>query len=158
MRSDVPPLYRLPMLVLGFIALGVGVGAGLVRLGWGFPLPSPALLPLHGPLMVSGFFGTLISLERAVAIGRRWAYLAPLLSGIGGLSLIAGAPVTTGAFFITAGSLVLAIASLSVYLRQRAIFTATLALGAASWLAGNAPLLRGLPGPHGAPRGGGFFV
>lgn len=158
MRSDVPPLYRLPMLVLGFIALGVGVGAGLARLGWGFPLPSPAFLPLHGPLMVSGFFGTLISLERAVAIGRRWAYLAPLLSGIGGLSLIAGAPVTTGAFFITAGSLVLAIASLSVYLRQRAIFTATLAFGAASWFAGNTLWLAGRPVSEVVPWWAGFLV
>lgn len=70
-RRDVPSLYRLPMLILGFIALGLGVGAGLVRLGWNFPLPSPGLVMLHGPLMVSAFFGTLISLERAVAIARR---------------------------------------------------------------------------------------
>lgn len=157
-RSDVPPLYRLPMLLFGFIALGVGVGAGLARLGWNFPLPSPSLMMLHGPLMVSGFFGTLISLERAVALGRRWAYGAPLLTGLGGAALIAGAPVAAGALLIAAGSLVMLLASLSVYRRQRAIFTATLALGAASWLAGNVLWSAGISVSEIVPWWAGFLV
>lgn len=157
-QRDVPPLYRLPMLILGFIALGLGVGAGLARLGWGFPLPSPALVVLHGPLMVSGFFGTLISLERAVALGRRWAYAAPVLAGLGGAALIAGAPVTAGALLMAGGSLILLLASLSVYWRQRAIFTATLALGAASWFAGNVLWSAGLSVPAIVPWWAGFLV
>ena len=158
MNGDLRPVYRLPLLILGFLALGLGVGAGLARLGWNFPLPSPTLLPLHGPLMISGFLGTLISLERAVALGRLWAYCASLLTALGGAALIAGAPVAAGAGLMTAGSAVLVIASLSVYLRQRAIFTATLALGAASWLAGNALWLGGLPVPEVAPWWAGFLV
>jgi len=157
-NGDLRPVYRLPLLILGFLALGLGVGAGLARLGWNFPLPSPTLLPLHGPLMISGFLGTLISLERAVALGRLWAYCASLLTALGGAALIAGAPVAAGAGLMTAGSAVLVIASLSVYLRQRAIFTATLALGAASWLAGNALWLGGLPVPEVAPWWAGFLV
>ena len=51
------------------------VGAGLLRLGWAVPRPATELAAFHGPLMVSGFFGTVISLERAVALARRWAYL-----------------------------------------------------------------------------------
>lgn len=157
-RSDVPPLHRLPLLILGFIALGLGVGAGLVRLGWNFPLPSPGLMMLHGPLMASGFFGTLISLERAVALAKRWAYGAPLLSGLGGAALIAGAPAAIGALLIAAGSLVMLVASLSVYRRQRAIFTATLALGAASWLAGNILWVAGLSVSQVVPWWAGFLV
>ena len=62
------------------LALLTGLWAGLARLGWAVPLPRPGFSSLHGPLMVSGFLGTLISLERAVALGRPWAYAAPLLS------------------------------------------------------------------------------
>lgn len=157
-HDDVPPPYRLPMLILGFISLGLGVGAGLARLGWNFPLPSPGLITLHGPLMVSGFFGTLISLERAVAIAKRWAYGAPLLAGLGGASLIAGAPVIIGALLIAAGSLVMLAASVSVYRRQRAIFTATLALGAASWLAGDILWSAGFSVARVVPWWAGFLV
>jgi len=42
--------------------------------------------------MVSGFLGTLISLERAVALKARWPYAAPLLSGLGDAALIVGGP------------------------------------------------------------------
>ncbi len=157
-RRDVPPLYRLPMLILGFAALGLGVGAGLARLGWNFPLPSPGLVLLHGPLMVSGFFGTLISLERAVALGRRWAYAAPALAGLGSAALVAGAPVIAGALLIAGGSVIMLLASLSVWLRQRAIFTATLALGAASWLAGNVLWSAGFSVPEVVPWWAGFLV
>ncbi len=34
--------------------------------------------------MIAAFFGTVISLERAVAIGHGWAYSAPLAAGTGG--------------------------------------------------------------------------
>jgi hypothetical protein len=34
------------------------------------PLPWPDQLILHGPLMVGGFIGTLIGLERAVGISK----------------------------------------------------------------------------------------
>jgi hypothetical protein len=38
--------------------------------------------------MVFGFIGTLIALERAVALGRRAALLAPGASALGGLLLL----------------------------------------------------------------------
>ncbi len=34
----------------------------------------------HGPFMTLGFIGTVICLERAVALDRTWGYLAPLAS------------------------------------------------------------------------------
>jgi hypothetical protein len=40
--------------------------------------------------MVAGFLGTLIALERAVALRRRWMYLCPLVSGFGGLVMLSG--------------------------------------------------------------------
>lgn len=57
---------RFPLMGLGMLALLAALWAGLVRLGWGLPPLRPTLPIAHGPLMVSGFLGTLISLERAV--------------------------------------------------------------------------------------------
>src|SRR5574340_831369 len=89
--------FRLPLLILGFVSLASGVLAGLARLGWGVPAPMAQLVLLHGPLMVCGFLGTVIGLERAVALGRRWAYAGPLLTGLGGVAILAGLPVSLGA-------------------------------------------------------------
>jgi hypothetical protein len=86
--------------------------------------------------MVCGFFGVVISLERAVAIGRYWAYLGPLLGGAGCVAAIAGlSPIAAG--FFVAASLVLLAASIDIFRRQTALFTFTLALGAACWSVGN---------------------
>ena len=158
MSADFGPAQRLPLLALGFIALVVGVAAGLVRLGVNIPLPSPATALLHGPLMVSGFFGTVIGLERAVALARRWAYAAPLLTGLGALALIAGVPVAIAGTVMTLGSLVLLAASLEVLRRQRELFTLTLALGAACFVVGNLVWVLGLPVAAAAPWWMAFFV
>lgn len=65
MHRDVPVAYRIPLLIAGFVSLTFGIGTGLVRLGWNFPLPAAGLAAYHGPLMVCGFLGTVIALERA---------------------------------------------------------------------------------------------
>jgi hypothetical protein len=125
-----------PLLILGFIGLFAGAGAGLARLGWTVPDVAATAAALHGPLMICGFFGVVISLERAVAIGGRWAFLGPLLAGVGGLAAIAGA-TTVAPWLFVMGSLVLLAATLDIFRRQRALFTFTLTLGALSWSAGN---------------------
>ena len=135
--AGLPPPWRVPLLMLGFIALFVGTGAGLARLGWAMPALAVSAVPLHGPLMIGAFFGSVISLERAVAIGRGWAYLGPLLAGAGGMAALFGA-IGIGAALLLAASLLLLAASLDVWRRQRALFTFTLVLGAACWTAGNA--------------------
>jgi hypothetical protein len=83
----------IPFLALAILALLFAMWAGLLRLGWALPtLPTLALA--HGPLMISGFLGVLIPLERAVAINsprneyaglplrsRKWMFAAPLACG-----------------------------------------------------------------------------
>jgi hypothetical protein len=142
---DIGPLGRVPLLVLALASLFVGVGAGLARFGWSFPLPSPELSALHGPLMVSAFFGTVISLERAVAVGRRWTYLGPLLTGLSGVAALLGAPLTPVAALTLAGSAIMLGASAAIYHKQRELFTLTLALGAASWTFGSLLWFAGRP-------------
>jgi hypothetical protein len=134
--GDLRPLQRAPLLVLGFAGLLVGTGAGLARLGWSIPAAAAAVTSLHGALMICAFFGVVISLERAVAIGRYWAYLGPLLGGAGCVATIAGASAIAAWFFVAA-SLVLLAASIDIFRRQTALFTFTLALGAACWAVGN---------------------
>lgn len=139
--------FRLPLLILGFASLAFGVFAGLARMGWKVPLSSAQLMLLHGPLMVSCFLGTVIGLERAVALGRRWAYLGPLLTGLGGVAILTGFPVTVGAALVTLGSIVLVTGTVTIMLRQRELFMVTMVLGAASWLAGNVLWLAGAAVP-----------
>lgn len=130
------PLQRVPLLALGLIGLAAGVGAGLARLGWSAPAWAVSVSSLHGPLMVGGFLGLVIALERAVAIGHTWAYLGPLLTGVGTLAALAGAaPVTAWCF--VAGSFLLLVASADVFRRQNALFTLILAVGALCWCVGN---------------------
>lgn len=150
--------YRIPMLVAGFISLAFGIGSGLLRLGWDFPLPSNGLATFHGPLMVCGFLGTVIALERAVAIGQRWAYLGPFFAALGGLSLIVGLPWLIGVALVTIASVVLSIATAHIFIRQRALFTLTLLLGSLSWLLGNIFWLGGLTIAQVAPWWISFLV
>jgi hypothetical protein len=137
MSRDLSPAWRVPLLVLAMISLVAGAGMGLARLGWSVPHTITNSAGGHGPLMICGFFGTVIGLERAVAIGARWAYLGPLLSGLGGLALGLGLDGAFAAMALSAGSLVLLLASVLVFRRQRALHTFTLVLGTAAWLAGN---------------------
>lgn len=134
---SLPPAFRLPLLFLGMLALVTGVLGGLTRLGWPAPPPVAAAAGWHGALMISAFFGTVISLERAVALGHPWTYLAPAMAGAGGVTLLAGAPAGLAQVLLAGAAAVLLIASIGVLRRQPAAFTAVLALGALSWLLGN---------------------
>ena len=149
---------RLPLLAMGMVALLSGLWAGLLRLGWELPFLRPTLPPHHGPLMVSGFLGTLIGLERAVALGRGWAYAAPLLSGLGGLILIAGVHPAAGQVLILAGSLGLVAIFLVIVQRRPALYTVTMGLGACAWVLGNFLWFLGWPIYHIVFWWAGFLV
>jgi hypothetical protein len=132
-------------MALGMIALLAAMWAGLIRLGWGLPLLQPTLPMSHGPLIVCGFLGTVIGVERAVALGRPWTYLGPLLTGLGGLALIGGLPGPVGPLLITLSSLMLVIVFGLILRLQLAPFTITMAIGALLWLVGNTLWLLGWP-------------
>ncbi|OHC65653.1 MAG: hypothetical protein A3H93_18690 [Rhodocyclales bacterium RIFCSPLOWO2_02_FULL_63_24] len=135
--SDLRPAARLPLLVLGMLSLLGGVLAGLARLDWGVPAVAAGAAGWHGALMISAFLGTVIGLERAVALGRGWAYLAPAAAGLGGMALLAGAPLLLAQLLAVAAATVLLAASVQVLLRLVAPFTLILAVGALCWLIGN---------------------
>jgi hypothetical protein len=136
------PRARLALLALGFISLAFGVAGGLARLS--AINVSLNAVALHGALMVSAFFGTVISLERAVALERPWAYGAPLAAGLAGLLLLAGRPMEGFALATLAAGLLVA-ATIAIFFRQRSVEMGALAAGAAAWLIGNASVFYGLP-------------
>src|SRR5690625_5534773 len=80
-------------------AAAVVIGAlwsGLVHLGLPLPEGGTSLHEGHGPMMILGFLGTVITLERAVALGQPWAYLGPATAGLGGGAGRVGAPAALG--------------------------------------------------------------
>lgn len=134
-----PPRALVALSVLsGAVALAAGIAGGLLRSGWALPVAPGAPIAHHGGLMVCGFLGTLIGVERSVALGLRWPWLAPLLSGIGGLMILGDLGGDWALRLILAGSVVLLAVTLAILLRQVALFTAVPVLGAVCLVAGNA--------------------
>ncbi len=85
------PIGRLLLLAGAGVSLAIGLGAGL---GLGGVLKAPLEIrshPIdHGALMVFGFLGTVISLERAVAVRKSWAWIVPILGLSGSLAMLVG--------------------------------------------------------------------
>jgi hypothetical protein len=150
-------------MLLAILALLAGLWAGLVRLGWQLPPILPRLPAQHGPLMISGFLGTLISLERAVALsqyrdGRRIYYLAPLLAGLGALALFFTLPAAVPRLLGTAGALGLVLIFAVIYRLQPTADHAVMGVGALLWLVGNVLWLLGEPLFRVVPWWAGFLV
>jgi hypothetical protein len=144
-RLPRPAAWRLGLLSLAGLALLTGLWAGLIRIGWPLPSLEPDLTSLHGPLLVGGFVGLVIGLERAVALGRAWAFGAPALAGLGSLTLLVGLPVWAGAALLVASSALLIAIFERIYRLRPEWSTILLILGVASWLVGNALWLAGQP-------------
>lgn len=141
-------LILLPFLFLAMMGLLAGLWSGLVRLGWAVPGLTAALPVQHGPLMVSGFLGTLIALERVAALRRRWMFAAPMSSGLGWVTSLALPGSLLGPLLIALGSLVTTAILFVMVRREPRLYTGTMAVGAACWLVGNLFWLAGLPIPR----------
>ncbi len=129
------PSHRFPLLFLSVTILLVAMWSGLLRVGWIWPTLAPWRMA-HGPLMIAGFLGTLIGVERAVALNKSWLYLGPVLSAAGGIYYVAGGEELTGAFFMLAGSLGLVIMFVFILKQHRVDYTVVMALGAIALFVG----------------------
>lgn len=138
--------------------LVAGLVAGLYRIGAvEGALPSD-LAPLHGPLMVCSFLGTVISLERAVALGRRWAWAPVFLVLLGTAATLAAPWPWLGPLLLTvAGGLLTAVYG-GVLRRQRSTETLIMAGGAVLWTVGNLLWASGAPTLETTPWWMGFLV
>jgi nitrite reductase (NO-forming) len=97
----VPPgIFALPF---GVLVLLAGLWGGLARLGYAVPNAGTSFAQ-HGFLMSIGFLGTLIATERAVALGRWWAWGVPAFSVLGSAWVVlTDTPQIGYAFFFIAG-------------------------------------------------------
>lgn len=138
-------LNRLPLLALAILLLFSALWAGLIRLGWTWPVLLPSLPMAHGPLMINGFLGTLIGLERAVALQVRWAYAAPLLTATGALLLLTGIGATAGLLLILLGGVILLAVMGKIFTIHPTLDVGVIAGGVALGLLGNGLWLSGRP-------------
>ncbi|MBI1994513.1 MAG: hypothetical protein HYS67_08935, partial [Deltaproteobacteria bacterium] len=127
---------RFPLMALAALSLLAALWGGLARLGWDLPPAAGSLKENHGPLMVIGFLGTLIPLERAVALRRVWPYGAPLFAALSSLSLLIGLPLPLSQILAALAGLVLVAIFVFLCWRQPADFLLTMGTGAFLWLAG----------------------
>lgn len=123
------------------LALLTGIAGGLLRLGVALPstvgaawLAQAALA--HAALMTGAFLGTVIGLERAVAVNLPAAFGAPLASALGGLCLLLGQP-GPAAWLLVAATVMFTGVNVVVVRRQSAPHTWLLLVSALAWLAGN---------------------
>lgn len=144
---------RVLLLVSGIAGLIIGMLGGLTRL----PMNLPAALmrehwvQLHGPLMVCGFLGTLIGIERAVGLGLNWPWTAPILSGVAGLSLAGGAGGAWPLWLLVLASAWFVLVSWKIDSIQPGLSNGVMALGAVAWMVGNIRWAAGAAVPGIAP-------
>lgn len=121
----------------------LGLNSGLLLMGVTMPIVNAP--DLHSTLLVFGFVGTLISLERAVALRAAWAYSAPVLLAAGSVLTLTGVPVIAGKAVITAGLVMHALQYRAIWLRQPMTATAVQAAGAVTGIAAALAWCGGVP-------------
>jgi hypothetical protein len=120
-RPAVPVAARLPLLAGGGLGLLGRLYTALLLLDVPLPDTAAGVGPTHGPVMVFGFVGTLVALERAVALGARWALLAPACSGLGAVTLLAGGQARAGWLLLSVAAVGLLGAYAALWRRQASV-------------------------------------
>jgi len=145
-------------MALAVVALFAGLWGGLIRLGLSLPHVVTSAGEAHGPLMALGFLGTLVSLERAVALDRPWAYVAPLAAGTGALAGLGGASDSFAPALLTLAGSVLLAEHVVLHRLQPSAHNAVMGLGALAWSAAAVLWLAGADVARFVPLLAGFLV
>ena len=133
---------RICSIILIAACLLAAVFGGLLRVGVVMPATAGAHWLLeaglwHAALMICAFMGTVIAIERAVAVKLPAAYAAPLASALAGVCLLSGRAAAGGWLLVAAGAVFVWV-NIVVVRRQPAPHTRLLLAAAAAWLVGNA--------------------
>lgn len=116
----------------------MGVLAGFGRLGMSFPLPE--IVVHHGAIMVGGFLGTLISLEKVIPLKRKPFLVVPILSGASVVAFLFG-KFEVGTALLICASVGFAWALFIYLYSHREYYQYIMFAGALCWLTGNIMLL-----------------
>ncbi|WP_377938847.1 multicopper oxidase domain-containing protein [Alloscardovia venturai] len=88
------PKWRVVLLIMVGVAVVLGTLSAINRSSLGVVTSRAPFADVHGPLMIFGFLGTAISLERAVAFQTggatkpRWGFVAPALGVLGSICIL----------------------------------------------------------------------
>jgi len=140
------------------LALLAGLDAALMLLGVPAPVSSDRLPEVHGMLLVFGFVGTLISLERSVALKHPLGFSAPALLGLGGLLLLSPVPTSVGKAVQLLGAVAMVAVYVPLWRRQRDDAVLVQAFGAVLGVGALTLWLGGVPAPVLLPWLVGFIV
>ncbi|EOZ96816.1 hypothetical protein A33Q_2126 [Indibacter alkaliphilus LW1] len=134
----IKPNYILPLVLL---ALLMGISGGSVRLG-DLSWVVPGAAAQHGLLMVGGFLGTLISLERAMVMKHKGWLVVPLLSGLSVPVMLWMGNPTLGGIMLLMASIGLVLIMYFQSFQHQVLEQYVISLGAVCWLLGNAMVLK----------------
>ncbi len=151
------PRGRFVFLAVAGAALLAGLTGALLLLGVGLPSGAARLALAHGELMTLGFLGTVVALERAVALDQSWGYLSPGLAAVGAIGLLAGQPVL-GSAGLLGGAIVLLAVYAAFARDERSLQLGVQAAGAGAWLSAALLLAAGIPVSSAYPWLAAFLV
>lgn len=125
---------RVPFVFLGMLCLLTGLWTGLSRIGWGvYVIPSVAH---HGAVMVGGFLGTLISLEKVIPLKKKALFSIPLCSALSALAFSVNSP-RIALTLLMVSSAGLSLVFIFYFIQNRGLIYALMVVGALCWLGGN---------------------
>jgi hypothetical protein len=129
---------RLPIVAIAMFCLLSGLWSGLNRIGWDL-----TILPItahHGAIMVGGFLGTLIALEKIIPLKKKNLYVIPVLNALSVVFFFTTQP-RIAIYILIFSSIALSLVFLYYFRSQRNIIYVLMLLGSLCWVTGNILLL-----------------
>lgn len=137
--------WRFSLMLPAGICLLVGLDAALLLLGVPAPIPVYSWAQAHGIIMVYGFVGALICLERAVSWGKPIGYISPALLVLGAGAQLLLMPLWLAGLLLALGMAGMLATYVPLWRRQRAQAVLIQMLGACAGLAGVILWIGGVP-------------
>lgn len=128
---------RVPFVFIALASLVIGLLAGLIRLGWNLGFPNA--VPHHGAIMVGGFLGTLIILEKIIPLKKDFLYAIPVVSGLSVVMFLMGG-ASLGFILLIIAGVALSAVFLVYMIRSFSLIYIIMFAGAVLWLIGNIEL------------------
>lgn len=128
--------FLLPLVALSLLT---GIWTGWIRIGWNFPLTQN--MGDHGSLMVGGFIGTLICIERTVTFNNKIVLLIPFVNSLSIVFFLLKMP-DIAYWLLLAGSIGLVVIYFTLYTRFNELEQMIMTAGAMCYLIGCALLIK----------------
>jgi hypothetical protein len=145
---------RLPFILLAVFSLIIGLLAGLQRMGWGFPVNITSTH--HGGIMVGGFVGTLITLEKIIPLRKKFLFAVPLLSGASVIAFFFDFRLSVALLLAASGGFCMV--TIIYWLKEHSLVYSMMVAGALCWFIGNVTFGAGGFYPAAVPWWMGFVL